>query len=162
MGLTRGGTRIEISGAWFDFKPEYGIVPHMRLGDKITRCIFSSTVRIVCPSPPNEAIGAKYPVEVSLNGYSFIDSGFTFQYFEQPKLNFISPTSGPDAGGTLVHINGAKFSNMSDPQTFKCRFQPYEDDAIAGPKFMPAVYENSTSIMCSTPTGWGVGRPVQV
>ena len=122
MGLTRGGTRIEISGAWFDYKPEYGIVPHMRLGDKITRCIFSSTVRIVCPSPPNEAIGAKYPIEVSLNGYSFIDSGFTFQYFEQPKLNFISPTSGPDAGGTLVHINGAKFSNMSDPQTFKCKF----------------------------------------
>lgn len=55
-GLTRGGTRIELSGAWFSYKPEYGIVPHCKFGDKITRAQFHSTVRIVCHSPPNEDV----------------------------------------------------------------------------------------------------------
>jgi hypothetical protein len=36
-GLTRGGTRIEVSGAWFKYKPEYGIVPHCKIGDKVSR-----------------------------------------------------------------------------------------------------------------------------
>ena len=55
-GLTRGGTRIEISGAWFAYKPEYGIVPHCKIGDKVTRAKFFSTVRIVCVTAPNEDI----------------------------------------------------------------------------------------------------------
>ncbi len=36
-GLQRGGTRIEVSGAWFKYKPEYGIVPHCKIGDKVSR-----------------------------------------------------------------------------------------------------------------------------
>ena len=55
-GLTRGGTKIEISGAWFAYKPEYGVVPHCKIGDKVSRAIFSSTVRILCRTPPNEDI----------------------------------------------------------------------------------------------------------
>jgi hypothetical protein len=55
-GLTRGGTLIEVSGAWFDYKPEYGVVPHCKIGDKVSRALFFSTVRIVCISPPNEDI----------------------------------------------------------------------------------------------------------
>lgn len=34
-GLTRGGTLIEVSGAWFGYKPEYGVVPHCKIGDKV-------------------------------------------------------------------------------------------------------------------------------
>jgi hypothetical protein len=36
-GLTKGGTGIEISGAWFGYRPEYGLVPHCKLGNKIIR-----------------------------------------------------------------------------------------------------------------------------
>jgi hypothetical protein len=36
-GLTRGGTRLEVSGAWFKYMPEYGIVPHCKIGDKVSR-----------------------------------------------------------------------------------------------------------------------------
>jgi len=32
-GLTKGGTGIEISG----YRPEYGLVPHCKLGNKIIR-----------------------------------------------------------------------------------------------------------------------------
>jgi len=52
-GVTDGGTPIEISGAWFDSKIEYGLVPHCKIGDKIVRATFVSTVRIVCTTPPN-------------------------------------------------------------------------------------------------------------
>lgn len=55
-GLQRGGTRLEVSGAWFKYKPEYGIVPHCKIGDKISRAQYHSTVRIVCLSPPNELV----------------------------------------------------------------------------------------------------------
>lgn len=55
-GLTRGGTLIEVSGAWFGYRPEYGVIPHCKIGDKVTRAMFYSTVRIVCVSPPNEDI----------------------------------------------------------------------------------------------------------
>jgi hypothetical protein len=36
-GLTRGGTRLEVSGAWFKYMPEYDIVPHCKIGDKVVR-----------------------------------------------------------------------------------------------------------------------------
>ena len=47
-GLTRGGTRIEVSGAWFAYKPEYGVIPHCRIGPHVTRAKYYSTVRVVC------------------------------------------------------------------------------------------------------------------
>lgn len=54
--MTRGGTRLEVSGAWFKYMPEYGIVPHCKIGDKVVRAQFFSTVRIVCPTPPNDDV----------------------------------------------------------------------------------------------------------
>ena len=57
-GLTRGGTPLEISGAWFKLMPEYGIVPHCKIGPKVVRARFYSTVRIVCNSPPNDDISS--------------------------------------------------------------------------------------------------------
>ena len=35
---------------------EYGIVPHCKIGPKVVRAKFFSTVRIVCMSPPNDDI----------------------------------------------------------------------------------------------------------
>ena len=55
-GSSNGGTPIEISGAWFDQKLEYGLVPMCKIGDKIVRATFESTVRIICEAPPNADI----------------------------------------------------------------------------------------------------------
>jgi hypothetical protein len=55
-GLTKGGTTIEVSGAWFKYMPEYGIVPHCKIGEKVSRAKYFSTVRIVCVAPPNDDI----------------------------------------------------------------------------------------------------------
>ena len=37
QGLTTGGTPIEVSGAWFDQKLDYGVIPYCAIGDKIVR-----------------------------------------------------------------------------------------------------------------------------
>lgn len=100
FGLTKGGTQIEISGAWFAYRPEYGVVPHCMIGDKIVRAQYFSTVRITCVTTPNDDINSLFPIKVSLNGLDFVDTGFTFRYFEQPTLIDMSPVSGPETGGT--------------------------------------------------------------
>ena len=80
-GLTTGGTKIELSGAWFDYKLEYGVMPMCKIGDKITRGVFISTVRIVCHAPPNENTFLAMPIKVSLNGVDWVDTGFKFSYY---------------------------------------------------------------------------------
>lgn len=32
-GYSKGGTLVEILGTWFDYAPQYGIVPHCKFGD---------------------------------------------------------------------------------------------------------------------------------
>jgi len=54
-------------------------------------------------------------VSVSLNGVDFVDTGFTFRYYEQPILYKMTPITGPESGGTQIYITGNKFSNISDP-----------------------------------------------
>ena len=154
-GLTKGGTGIEISGAWFGYRPDYGLVPHCRLGDKVIRAQFYSTVRIVCMTPPNDDIYNELPIEVSLNGVDFVDSGFKFHYYEQPLLFNMTPSCGPDSGGTEIFLTGAKFSNISDPNNYLCRFTPLTDDNSLKPKTIPIDYVNATTIRCASPGGWG-------
>jgi len=86
-GLINGGTEVAITGAWFKYMPEYGVVPHCKFGDKIVRAHYDSTVRIVCTSPPGEELGVQYPFYVSLNGVDWIDSGFKFSYYDIPVLD---------------------------------------------------------------------------
>jgi hypothetical protein len=36
-GLVDGGTIIDVTGAWFDEKPEYGVFPFCKIGDVVTK-----------------------------------------------------------------------------------------------------------------------------
>lgn len=152
-GLLDGGTRVQVIGAWFKYMPEYGVVPHCKFGDKIVRAQFDSTVRIVCSAPPGVDLGTEYAFDVSLNGVDWSKSGFKFTYYEQPTLTDITPDSGPESGGTPIYILGQNFTNMSDASQFNCRFTPVS--LKVPPKIMPAIYINSTTIMCASPGGWG-------
>ena len=165
QGLTTGGTPIEVSGAWFDEKLDYGVIPYCMIGDKITRAIYFSTVRIVCYSPPNDNIAAALPVKVSLNGVDWVDSGFFFSYYTEPILQGLQPASGPYEGGTQVFLKGNLFSNITDPQTVKCKFTFKNGtdgfrDTI--PKTMPAFYIDPQTMMCLTPNGFIGGDKVYV
>ena len=121
-GPIEGGTEIVIEGAWFDFIPEYGVVPHCKIGSQVSKAVFESSVRILCITPPGNTINQLLPVSVSLNGVDFIgdDQNQTFHYYEHSKLTGISPPSGPNTGGTAIRLFGTQFSGLSTPEEFKC------------------------------------------
>jgi hypothetical protein len=111
-GLTRGGTQVEVVGLDFRYRPEYGIVPHCKFGDKIVRATFDSTVRIVCTTPPSDEPLEMLSFEVSLNGVDWTQTGFTFSYYHEPKLVSYFPNSGPIKGGTEIYFSGKDFPSM--------------------------------------------------
>lgn len=68
-GLLQGGTPVDITGTWFDEKPEYGVFPFCRIGGNAVRGKFVQSTRVVCPSPARaESVTDAQKVEFSLNG----------------------------------------------------------------------------------------------
>jgi len=159
-GTTLGGTRLIIRGCWFKYLPEYGVIPYAKIGNKVARCQFESTVRIVCPTPANNDTDSLMQVGISLNGVDFGMTDFYYHYYVSPIIKDISPKSGPESGGSRVRLLGPQFTNLSSGTEFMCRFQPVDHSSPA--KYIPAVYENSTSIICRSPGGWGSGSKVYV
>ena len=152
-GPLKGGTPIVIEGADFEYLPEYGIIPHCQIGDKIVEAKFESTVRIICTSPPGTDIDSKIPIKISNNGEAFTETGKYFHYYKDPEIKGIQPTSGPSTGGTTVRITGDQFSDLSYEDEFLCRFQPLNRDIP--PKTSQANYLNSNTIICTSPSGFG-------
>jgi hypothetical protein len=159
-GQREGGTNVLVAGAWFDYQPQYGVIPHCKFGDIIVRGTYLSTVRIVCQSPPSDQSNIQVPIYVSLNAQDFTDTGFMFNYYDRPVVTRIEPDSGSEAGGTQIRLFGNQFSNKSDSAEFLCKFTSKEMNIP--PKTIPAVYENSTSIFCLSPGGWGSGTEASV
>lgn len=95
-----------------------------------------------------------------MNGVDWTDTGLKFSYYDIPTIYNITPNSGPEAGGTMIYILGANFTNMSSPAEFNCKFTPMT--LPVPPKKMPAIYLNSTTIMCPSPGGWGQGEAVKL
>lgn len=98
--------------------------------------------------------------EVSLNGIDWTDTGMQFNYYNEPEITHIYPITGPESGGTEVRMFGTNFSNHTFSKEFLCRFTPV--DGAIPPKDMPAKYENSTSVICLSPGGWGKGKEAWV
>ena len=64
-GTVNGGSLIVMEGQWFKFRPEYGVVPYCRFGQKIVRGRWLNTVRVLCPSPSTDQGNSKVTVSVS-------------------------------------------------------------------------------------------------
>jgi len=144
-GLSKGGTKVSVIGAWFKYMPEYGIVPHCKFGDLIVRAEFDSTVRLICDSPSSDEVGGTVPFSVSLNGVDWDSgNGLTYSYFEEPVLSHIFPDMGPTTGGQEIFVVGEKFTNITDKENFKCKFTPIS--LPIPPKITKAHFKNSTHI----------------
>jgi len=157
--IVTGGTDVLVVGAWFQNKPEYGVKPFCRFGQKIVEGTFLSTVRILCTSPPSEKINVRVPFDISLNGVDFTNSGLQFTYYNDfTKAQFIrmEPKSGPSTGGTVIKLFGSQFTSLLDPEEFLCQFKP--NDVRMQPKNVPAGFkqyeDGSQAIICNTPGGW--------
>lgn len=118
-----------MTGAWFDMKLEYGLVPQCKIGQKIVRATFHSTTRIVCKSPPSTDLSQRLPISVSLNGQNWIDTDFEFKYFNEPVVDSITPLGGRVDGGTVIYVKGSKFQNLTDSldDNMQCRWTLVEN-----------------------------------
>lgn len=154
-GFSKGGTFVEILGTWFDYQPQYGIIPHCKFGNTIVRAHFDSTVRLVCQAPASPGTNAKLDFEVSLNGIDWSYTNFTFAYFDEPTMIGLYPDMGSIEGGEMVYFVGDKFTNHTDPEYYKCRFTPTM--LQLPPKETFVEYINSTTIRCPAPGGWPEG-----
>lgn len=101
---------------------------------------------------------------VSLNGVDFVDSGFTFSYYQKPILNDIRPRSGSIEGGTEIWLKGEKFSNITtNLKTVKCRFSLINsnssDDVV---RYIPAHMIDKETMKCASPAGFAGGDQVNV
>jgi hypothetical protein len=85
-GLTTGGTNLEVTGQWFDKKPEYGVHPFCQIGSHVIKGEFISSTRIICKTPPSTETNIPSAVAVSLNGVDFQDTGFFFNYYDAPII----------------------------------------------------------------------------
>mmetsp|Transcript_34677 Transcript_34677/g.53140 ORF Transcript_34677/g.53140 Transcript_34677/m.53140 type:complete len:436 (+) Transcript_34677:3222-4529(+) len=160
-GLTSGGTNLELTGAWFDLKPEYGVFPFCKIGNKVIRAKYVTSNRIICKTPASEDTGSPSAISVSLNGQDFHDTGFTFSYYQKPIVVDLQPRSGSIEGGTEIWLKGEKFSNITHGmKTVRCRFRqiPGEnatfDEDTAPTKFIPAYFIDNTTMKCASPSGW--------
>ncbi len=160
--VVTGGTEVLVVGAWFDYKPEYGVKPFCKFGNSIVEGTFLSTVRITCVAPSSEKINVRVNFDVSLNGVDFTNSGLKFTYyndFTKAQFERMDPKSGPSTGGTVIKLYGKNFTSLLDPEEFLCQFKP--NDITMESKNVPAgfkEYENGeTAIICDTPGGWASG-----
>ena len=109
---------------------------------------------------------------MSLNGVDFVDTGYTFSYYEKPVIVDIQPRSGTAEGGTEIWLKGLKFSNVtSGLRTVRCRFrqmnnstnetEAFDEDNVPT-KYIPAYYIDKTTMKCASPAGWIGGNRVLV
>ena len=127
--ISTGGAKVMVIGAWFQNKPQYGLIPFCKFGDEIVEGEFLSTVRIVCEAPPSEKEFIKVPFSVSLNGEDWVEAEKPFRYygdFKNAEFDLIEPDSGPTTGGTNVKIYGKGFTAVFDESELLCQFEPVE------------------------------------
>ena len=127
--ISTGGAKVMVIGAWFQYKPEYGVKPFCKFGDEIVEGEFLSTVRIVCEAPPSKTEFIKVPFSVSLNGEDWVEAKKPFRYFDDFKnaqFDRIEPNSGSTTGGTNVKVYGKGFTAIFDETELLCQFEPVE------------------------------------
>jgi hypothetical protein len=127
--ISTGGANVMVIGAWFKYKPEYGVRPFCKFGDKIVEGEYLSNVRITCKAPPSDKEFNKVSFSVSLNGEDWVEAEKPFRYygdFKDAEFDVIEPDSGPTTGGTHVKIYGKGFTAIFDENELLCQFEPVE------------------------------------
>ena len=127
--MSSGGGKVSVIGAWFQYKPEYGLKPYCKFGETVVEGEYLSTVRIVCEIPPSDKEFNRVTFSVSLNGEDWVEAEKPFRYygdFKNAQFNSIKPNSGPTTGGTHVKIYGKGFTAIFDENELLCQFEPVD------------------------------------
>ena len=109
--------------------------------------------RVVCLAPrARPGAGLTVNVSLSLNARDFGSTGLTFQYYQPPRIDIITPSGGHRTGGTIVTIHGAGFNVLDDGAHVSCEFGRGE---VYNAKFTvvrPVERVTHSTIVCEAPT----------
>lgn len=97
---------------------------------------------LMCRSPPRRIGPGLVSLKVSHDSINFYGAEMPFEYMATPTIYNITPSSGPQTGGTPVMVLGSDFqtSNMF------CRFKFDDDSQIVRARAL-----SSSQLVCSSP-----------
>ena len=133
-GPKKGGTEIRISGDGFSDEDDWKCLFN---GSSVS-AVFSSLREIRCLTPAS--FDRISPLHLLEPDGSVMETGFTFQYYDELQLISFFPESSPCSGGTTIKLN---IRGMQLDSSYTCIFG--EDiDSLAKPV-------NSSFIECMSP-----------
>ena len=151
-GSSAGGTRValsDIQGEVFLVRAA-GLEPDIRCrfgpsADAVTIVSEDSSVQdyLFCVSPPLLGTApTNVTVEVSLNGGNdFLASEAVFAYYDDPKIDSVSPSAISAKGGAIVVLEGENFPATNG---FNCTFGPEPTSGVGK-------WVSSTMLECVSP-----------
>ena len=109
FGDSNGGTPV-----MFEVNEEaMGVISHCIFGDQIVPAV-KLVSGIFCTTPPTMEVGS---VSVGLSvteGKDFSMSTHTFDFTSPARFNTLTPSNGPELGGTVVTVSGSNFVNSTN------------------------------------------------
>lgn len=132
-GPTAGGNTITINGTGLS------TATSVSFGGVTATPTVVSDSQITVVVPAGAAAG---PVGVSVTTTGGTNNGFSYTYIDDPTITTVSPTSGPESGGTAVTITGTNLTS-SDSVTFDGNPAPFS-------------VVNATTLSAVTPPGTGL------
>lgn len=134
-GSIHGGTTLSIFGEGFWFSGDLRV----RLGRTDISATFVSPSELRCTTPASSSPVVS-SLLVSLNGVDFFGTDdVDFRYVLPTTVVALSPSKGPQTGGTPITVSGSGFRLSSE---LGCLF-----DA----EFVAAAYQSETQVRCVTP-----------
>ncbi|GMH75263.1 hypothetical protein TL16_g06701 [Triparma laevis f. inornata] len=162
LAPSRGGTLLKVSGAFYQDTPELSC----DVGGVIVPATFKTASEVWCTAPASAAEFSQssrlsqVSVSVSNNGVDFSASNVAqFFYYQEAELAGLSPSAGPELGGTTVRVYASSELFIEQPHLvgsdltlFKCKFAETEVTA----KFL-----SPDSVECVAPPA-GIAKAVSV
>ena len=139
---TQGGALITLTGNFFGASGDGGII---LVGS--SQCSYLAVAyshqQVICSSPIGS--GLNVPVQLTVGTQT---SNIAFLNYSAPSITSVSPGTGPTRGGTNITITGSSFD--------------LSGYVLVDGANCSIISWSHTSILCSTPAGQGVVRPVEV
>ena len=148
-----GGAQVTLSGQPFSARR---VAPSCRFGWDVTAADYQGTTcsvylgavcsgwnanSITCMTPKHDAGAVE--VEYSLDGgKNYVKTGFVLIFRNLDTIELLSPSRGPERGGTSVTVVGLSFVDL--PDTAVCKFGSVVEPVVA--------FLNSTTILCVSPS----------
>ena len=136
QGTQKGGTIVKIALENAAISEQ---VVSIQFGTQIVAAERTEESLIQCITPPHASDSVE--VKFSIDGKSFISTGFYFEFREPFQIIKFSPQKGPDTGGTLISFTSIGFDSIDD---LVCVF------GQSGPQ-VKAQFHSPTVFICESP-----------